>query len=62
MQSIEKLEALPQWEKINPAAALHGKRTCRPYCRCCGGASGIRAAFRKAKKAKLKGKKPWKEN
>lgn len=45
----------PHREKISPAACL-GERTCRPFCSCCGGSKGVRAAYRKPKNSKPKRK------
>lgn len=39
---------LPLRGKISPAACL-GRRVNRPFCTCCGGSEGIRAALRKPK-------------
>lgn len=48
---------LPFSEKISPAACL-GRRTLRPLCLCCGGADGIRAAYRdKVRRGKTKPRK-----
>ena len=55
-QLLEKLEQLPAIEKLSPAYQS-GKRICRPQCRCCGGAEGIRKAFRRVDNSKPKYKK-----
>lgn len=53
---LDKLEELPRLEKVNPAYQ-NGKRIHNALCPCCGGDSGIRAAFRKTDNAKPKYKK-----
>ena len=59
-QLIKDLENIPFFQKISPASCL-GFRIIRPYCPCCGGSMGVRAAVRKycnahAKKPKYKDK------
>lgn len=44
---IEKLDEMPRQTKIGPHTALGwNHRIPRPYCPCCGGEEGIRAALR----------------
>lgn len=48
MRDLDKLDDLPRQTKIGPHTALGwNHRIARPYCPCCGGANGIRAALRR---------------
>ena len=48
---MNQIEDAPVREKVSPAACLGG-RTCRPFCTCCGGNEGVRAAFRRPDNSK----------
>lgn len=50
---MEMVEESPRRGKMSPASCL-GKRVLRPYCRCCGGDQGVRAAFRRNENGKHK--------
>jgi hypothetical protein len=55
MRDPDKLDAMPRIAKIGPHTALgEGHRIARPYCPCCGGANGIRAAKRGKVNAKAR--------
>ena len=58
---VGPLEALPTRGKISPAACL-GYRVLRPGCSCCGGALGIRRAWRRARNSKPRRKDHHAEN
>ena len=52
MDKAEKMDEMPTAEKIGPHTALGSThRIPRPYCPCCGGHAGIRAAKRGKKNA-----------